>query len=173
MALVGCTVHDAHLVALAAIAAHDGVQRVTTLVHLQAGSKAAPTMATVLQALRRSKTSPVVPGTSLRGVVRTVRQPWGTASLEVVDPAPPGDVLHLVWERLWEDDEREAAELPDVDPVPLDPLPSTVRVVCVLDPAVRRVPAPCGCLRQGPCLAAPQAAHGGSAASPPPMQAVV
>ena len=34
------------------------------------------------------------------------------------------------------DDEREAAELPDIDPAPLDPLPSTARVVCVLDPAV-------------------------------------
>ena len=68
-------------------------------------------------------------GTSLQGMSET-------ASPEVVDPAPPGHVLQLVWERLPEDDERVAAELPDVDPAPLDPLPSTVRVVCVLDTAV-------------------------------------
>ena len=54
----------------------------------------------------------------------------------MVDPAPPGHVLQLVRERLPEDDEREAAELPDIDPAPLDPLSSIVRVVCVLDPAV-------------------------------------
>ena len=77
-----------------------------------------------------------MPGTSLHGVVRTERQPWETADREVVDPALPGHVVQLVWERLLEDDEREAAELPDIDPAPLDPLPSTVRVVCVLDPAV-------------------------------------
>ena len=35
-----------------------------------------------------------------------------------------------------EDDERVAAELPDIDPAPLDPLRSTVRFVCVLGPAV-------------------------------------
>ena len=92
-------------------------------------------MATLLQALRRSKTSLAMPGTSLQGVVRTGRQPWETAAPEVVDPALPGRVLRLVWERLPEDDEREAAELLDIDPAPLEPLPSTIRVVCVLDPA--------------------------------------
>ena len=51
----------------------------------------------------------------------------------MVDPAPPGHILQLVWERLPEDDDREMAELPDVDPAPPDPLPSTVRVVYVLD----------------------------------------
>ena len=51
-------------------------------------------------------------------------------------PHAAGHILQLVWERLPEDDDRETAELPDVDPAPLDPLPSTVRVVCVLDPAV-------------------------------------
>ena len=134
MALVGCTVHEAHLAAAAAIAAHYGVQRLTALVHVQGGSKAAPTVATLLQALLCSKTSLAVPGTSLQGKVRTERQPWETASPELVDPGPPGHVLQLVWARLQEDDEREAAELPDMDPAPLDPLPSTVRVV--LDPAV-------------------------------------
>ena len=54
----------------------------------------------------------------------------------MVDPAPPGHILQLVWERLLEDDDRESTELPDVDPAPLDPVPATVRVVCVLDPAV-------------------------------------
>ena len=54
----------------------------------------------------------------------------------MVDPAPLGHLLHLVLERLPEDDEREAAELPDVDPTPLHPLPSTVRIVCILDPAL-------------------------------------
>ena len=136
MALVGCTVHEAHFAAAAALTAHDNVQRVTALVHVQGGSKAAPTVAALLQTLRRSKTSLAVPGTALQGVVRTERQPWETADPEVVDPAPPGYILQLVWERLPEDDEQEAAELPDIDPVPLDPLPSTVRVVCVLDPAV-------------------------------------
>ena len=58
------------------------------------------------------------------------------ANPEVVDPAPPGHVLQLVRECLPEDDKREAAELPDVDPAPLDPLPSAVRVVCIPDPAV-------------------------------------
>ena len=97
-ALVGCTVHEANLAAVAALRAHDGVQRVTALVHVQGGSKAAPTVATLLQALRRSKTSLAVPGTSLRGVVRTECQPWETADPEVVDPAPPGHVLQLVSE---------------------------------------------------------------------------
>ena len=99
--------------------------------HVQGGSKAVPPVAALLQAVRRSKTSLAVLGASLQGVVRTERQP-----LEVVDPAPPGHVLQLVWERLPEDDEPEAAELPDVDPAPPDPLPSTTRIVCVLDPAV-------------------------------------
>ena len=92
MALVRCTVHEAHLAAAAAILAHNSVQRVTTPVHVQGGSKVAPTVAIVLQALRRSKTSLAVRGTSLQGVVRTERQPWETASPEVVDPAPPGHV---------------------------------------------------------------------------------
>ena len=48
MALVGCTVHEAHVAAAAAITAHDGVQRVTALVHVQGGSKAALTVATLL-----------------------------------------------------------------------------------------------------------------------------
>ena len=125
MALVGCTVHQAHLAAAAALTAHDGVLRVTALVHVQGGSKAALTVVTVLQALRRSKTNLAVPGTSLQGVVRTERHPWETADPELVDPAPPGHVLQLVWERLPEDDEREAAELPDIDSAPLDPLRST------------------------------------------------
>ena len=68
-------------------------------------------MATVLQALRRLKTSLAVPGTSLQGLVRTERQPWETANPEVVDSAPPGHVLQLVWERLLEEDEQEMAEL--------------------------------------------------------------
>ena len=59
-------------------------------------AKRAPAVATLLQALRRSKTSLAVPGTSLQGVVRTERQPWETADPEVVDPAPPGHVLQLV-----------------------------------------------------------------------------
>ena len=97
VALVGCTVHEDHL---APPAAHDGVQQVTTLVHVQGGSKGAFTVATLLQALRRSKTSLAVPGTSLQGVVRTERQPWETADQEVMDPALPGHILQLVWERL-------------------------------------------------------------------------
>ena len=36
---------------------------------------------------------------------------------------------------LPEDDQREAGELPDIDFAPLDPLRSTVRVVCVVDRA--------------------------------------
>ena len=136
MALVGCTVHEAHLAAAAALTAHDNDQRVTALAHVQGGSKAAPLVAALLHALRRSKTSLAVPGTALQGVVWTERQPWETADLEVVEPAPPGHILQLVRERLPEDDEREAAELPDIDPVPPDPLPSTVWVVYVLDLAV-------------------------------------
>ena len=106
------------------------------LLHVQGSSKAAPTVATLLHDLLRSKTCLAVPGTALQGVVPTEGQPWETADSEVVDPAPPGHVLQLVWDRHPEDDEREAAELPDIDPAPLDPLPCTVRVVCVLDPAV-------------------------------------
>ena len=41
-----------------------------------------------------------------------------------------------MWWRLLEDDERETAKLLDVDPARLHPLLSTVRIVCVLDPAV-------------------------------------
>ena len=52
-----------------------------------------------------------------------------------MDPAPSGHVLQLVGERLQQDDERKAAELPHIDPAPLNPLPSTVRVFGVLDPA--------------------------------------
>ena len=48
VALVGCTVHEAHLAVAAAITAHDGIQRVTALVHVRAVSKAAPTVATLL-----------------------------------------------------------------------------------------------------------------------------
>ena len=70
MALVGCTVHEAHLAATAVLTAHDNAQRVTAPVHVQWGSKAAPTPATLLQALRRSKSSLLVPGTALQGV------PW-------------------------------------------------------------------------------------------------
>ena len=136
VALVGRTVHEAHLAAAAALTSHDGVSRVRVLVHLQGGNKAAPTVATLLQALRCSKTSLAVPGTSLQAVVRTEPQPWDTAVPEVVDPAPPGHVLQLVRERLPEDDDREAAGLPDLDPASLDPSPSTIWVVCFLDPAV-------------------------------------
>ena len=75
VALVGCTVREAHLAAAAAVAAHDAVQRVTALVHVQGGSKAAPTVAALLQTLRRTRASLAVPGTALQGVVRTERQP--------------------------------------------------------------------------------------------------
>ena len=40
---------------------------------MHGGSKAAPNVATLLQALRRSKTSFAGPGTSVQGVVRTER----------------------------------------------------------------------------------------------------
>ena len=73
MAWVGCTVHKAHLVAATALTAHGNVQRVTALVHVQGGSKAAPTVAALLQTLRRSKASLAVPGTALQGEVRTER----------------------------------------------------------------------------------------------------
>ena len=136
VAVVGCTVHEAQSAAVAAITAHDGIQRVTAVVHVQGGNKAAPTVATLPHAPRRAKASLSVPGTSLQGMVRTERKPWETASPVVVDPAPLGHVLQLVWERLPKDDGREAAERPDVDRAPLDPLPSMVRVVYVLDPAV-------------------------------------
>ena len=93
-------------------------------------------MAVLLQTLRRTRVSLPVPGAALQGVVRTERQPWETAGPALVDPAPPGLILQLVWERLPEGDDRESAELPDVDSAPLDPVPATVRVVCVLDRAV-------------------------------------
>ena len=71
VALVGCAVHEAHLAAAAAIKAHDGLKWVTTLVHVHGGSKVAPTVATLLQAVCHSKTRLAVPGTSVHGVVRT------------------------------------------------------------------------------------------------------
>ena len=123
MALVGCTVHEAYLAAAAAIASHVGVQRVTALVHVQGGSKAAPTLATFLQALHRSKISLASADTSLQGMVLIERQPWETAGPEVADPAPPGHVLQLVCGCPPEDNKREAAQLPDVDPTPPDSLP--------------------------------------------------
>ena len=52
-----------------------------------------------------------------------------------MDPAPPGHVLPVVLEHLPEEDERETSELLDLDPAPPDPLPSTMRIVCVLHPA--------------------------------------
>ena len=57
MALVCYTVHEAHLPAAAAITAHKGVEHVTALVHVQGGSIVAPTVATLLHALHRSKTT--------------------------------------------------------------------------------------------------------------------
>ena len=45
-------------------------------------------------------------------------------------------MLKLVWERLLEEDERETSEILDVDPALVDPLLSTMHIVCVLDPAV-------------------------------------
>ena len=42
VALVGCTVHEAHLAAAAALTAHDGVQRVTALVHVWGGQQSSP-----------------------------------------------------------------------------------------------------------------------------------
>ena len=57
--------------AAAALAAHSNVQRVIALVHVQGGSKAAPTVAALLQTLRRSRASLAVPGAALQGVVRT------------------------------------------------------------------------------------------------------
>ena len=136
MALVGSMVHEPHLAAAAAIAAHDGVQWITTWVLVEGGSKSAPTVATLLKALHRLKSSPAVPGTSLLGVVRTQRHSGETASPQVLDPGPSGHVPQLVLGRPPEHDERDAAELPDLDPAPLDPLPSSVRVVCILDPPI-------------------------------------
>ena len=75
VALVGCTVHEAYLAAATALMAHGNVQWVRALLHVQGGSKAAPTVAAMLEILRRSKTSLAVPGTTLQGVVRTERQP--------------------------------------------------------------------------------------------------
>ena len=134
-------------------------------------------MATLLQGLRRSKTSLAVPGTSLQGVVGPERQPWETASPEVVDPAPPGHLLQLLWERLPEDDEREVAELPDLDPALLDPLPSRVRIVCVLDPAVL-ADAHVRCIRVGAFSKDHARRHlrplmTAALPHPPPMQVVV
>ena len=106
MALVGCTVHEGHLAAAAALAAHDAVQRVNALVHVQGGSKAAPTPAALHQTLRLTSASPAVPGTALQGVVHTKPQPRETADPAVVDPVPPGYITQLVWERLPEDDDR-------------------------------------------------------------------
>ena len=42
VALVGCTVHEAHLAAAVAITAHDGFQWVTALVHVQGGAATWP-----------------------------------------------------------------------------------------------------------------------------------
>ena len=53
VALVGYTVREAHLAAAPAFTAHGNVQQVTALVHVQGGSKADPTVAGLLQALRR------------------------------------------------------------------------------------------------------------------------
>ena len=58
VALVGCTVHEAHLAAAAAVAAHDAVHQVTAVVHVQGGSRAAPTVATLPQTLRRTRANP-------------------------------------------------------------------------------------------------------------------
>ena len=56
VALVSCTVHEAHLAAPVTLTAHDNIQRVTALVHVQGGKKAAPTVAALLETLYRSKT---------------------------------------------------------------------------------------------------------------------
>ena len=95
----------------------------------------------------------------------------------VVDPVPPGHILQLVWERLPEDDDRETAELPDVDPAPLDPVPASVRVVCVLDPAaladadVRRLHV--GAFGKDHTWRHLRPLMGAALPHPPPMQAAV
>ena len=172
VALVGCTVHEAHLAAAAAVAAQDAIQQVTALVHVQGGSKAAPTVAALLQPLRRTRASLPLPGTALQGVVRTERQPWETADPAVVDHAPPGHFLQLVWERLPEDDDRGDGEAPGRGPGAAGPRSSHRPGRLRLGPGgpdVRRLHV--GAFGEGPRVAAPQAAHGGSPA--PLMQAAI
>ena len=112
---------------------HDAVQRVTALVHVQGGSKAAPTVAALLQTLRRTRAQPrrAGHGPAGRGAHRAPALGDGGPG----GGGPRAAAAHPA-ASLPEDDDRETAELPDVDPALLDPVPATVRVVCVLDPAV-------------------------------------
>ena len=95
VALVGCTVHEAHPAVAAANAAHDGVQQITALVHVQGGNKAAPNVETLLQALRRSKASLVVPGTSLQAWSRPSAIP-GRRETQMWWTLPPWDTCSSV-----------------------------------------------------------------------------
>ena len=119
----------------------------------------------------------MVTGTFFQGVVRAERRHWERASPEVVDPTPPGHVLQLVWERLREADERETAELLDVDPAPPVPLPSTVRIVCVLDPAALPDTEPwrlhVGSFGKDHSWRHPKLQMAAALPHPPPMQAAV
>ena len=93
VALVGCTVHEAHLAAAAVFAAHEAANVVTALVHVQGGSRASRTAAVLLKALRRTRESVAIAGHPLQCSIRTECLPWETASPGEVDPAPSGHVL--------------------------------------------------------------------------------
>ena len=73
VALVGFTLHKAHLEAAAAPAAHDDVLKVIALVHVKGGTHEAPTVVALPKAHRRTHDSIFVPGMSLHCSMRTER----------------------------------------------------------------------------------------------------
>ena len=118
MVLVGCTLHEAHLVVAVAFMAHDEVLEVTALVHVRGGSQGVPTVAALLKMLRRSRDSISVKGMSLRCSVRTERVAWEIAEVGCEDPFPPRHVLQVCWIRL-EGDGEALEDHPDHDPAPV------------------------------------------------------
>ena len=98
------------------LTAHGTVQRVTALVHVQRGSKAAPMLPNLLQTLHCSTANLAMPCKVLQGMVRNERHHWETAEPVVVDAAPPGHILQLVSECLPKGEDRETADVLDVDP---------------------------------------------------------
>ena len=110
VALVGCTIHEAHLAAAAALAACDAIQPVSPGCTSRAAVRRPQRWQLCCRPSAAREQACLMPGAAVQGVVRTERQPSETADAVVVDPAPPGHIIQVIWGRLPEDN-QESAEL--------------------------------------------------------------
>ena len=102
--LLGCTVHMAHFEAAAATVAHDGVQRVISMVHVQGGTARHGQRSDLAAGPPPLGDQPRSPRNLFADRGSDQAPALGDGKPEVLDPAPPGNVLQLVWERLPEED---------------------------------------------------------------------